>query len=175
MTTRAVALFSVRARVNSRNALNMVWSVVVILKVHIPSDHRAHPAFSDMTDMSTHQADHNADETTTVTAVTTSPKQSSSATNTSGRNLRRRKAPMVSPLPTRPSRSAPPLPSSLKTKILAKHKEWLEANKSGRAEVADSIEEELEVLEQQARSLNASAFRTWRKDGYGTVTGEDAS
>jgi len=59
---------------------------------------------------------------------------------------------------------------------LAKHIEWLEANKAALetcdASLADAIEEELDKLEKQAMELNKKEFGDWKfgKGGYGTYT-----
>ncbi|KAF1927203.1 uncharacterized protein M421DRAFT_6394 [Didymella exigua CBS 183.55] len=82
------------------------------------------------------------------------------------RNLRPRSPPTSPPLPVKRSKAGPPLPGPLKAAILAKRAEWLEANKLERAEVSDPIERDLEVLERQARDVNADAFRRWRERVY---------
>ncbi|EDU43706.1 predicted protein [Pyrenophora tritici-repentis Pt-1C-BFP] len=43
-----------------------------------------------------------------------------------------------------------PIPEELKVAIQEKHNEWLEANKTGRADIADPLEEQLADLERQA-------------------------
>ncbi|KAI1671306.1 hypothetical protein L13192_04663 [Pyrenophora tritici-repentis] len=51
-----------------------------------------------------------------------------------------------------------PIPEELKVAIQEKHNEWLEANKTGRADIADPLEEQLADLERQAMEVNAGEF-----------------
>jgi hypothetical protein len=62
----------------------------------------------------------------------------------------------------------------LKAAISQKRIDWLEANKTGRAEIADPIEQELEALEQQALGLNKTAFRIWKGRTYLQQPGKKA-
>lgn len=145
----------------------MVWSLIVILKVRSPSDHRAHPTHGRTSYLPTYQSPSDTDKAPEVTPATDpSIKRVSSDVETPGRKLRRREPTATAFSLNRPSKSKPPLSPSLKAAIVAKSEEWLAANETGRGDIADPIEEELEALEQQALSLNAGAFRTWRTGGF---------
>jgi hypothetical protein len=95
----------------------------------------------------------------------TPTKRSPPELDNANKKLRRRCVAMLcSPRVTTSSR--PPLPSELKVAILAKRAEWLEANRTGRADISDPVEIELEALERQALTLSATVFRMWRAQDY---------
>ncbi|KAF2828237.1 hypothetical protein CC86DRAFT_405234 [Ophiobolus disseminans] len=85
-------------------------------------------------------------------------------------------SPSVPTSPTSVPEPLQPLPEELKEAVLAKHIEWLEANKvaykMGDASQADAVEDGLTKLEEQATILNAKAFRNFKfgAGGYGTFT-----
>ncbi|KZM20399.1 uncharacterized protein EKO05_0006978 [Ascochyta rabiei] len=141
----------------------MRWSLIVKLKAHIPPNHPAHPAYSSTV---VPQVQGNMSRLSGASSSASPTKRDVSDVEIPTRKLRRRNPKKTSPSPEKSSISEPALPASLKAAILAKRIEWLEANKTGGEAVADQIEEQLEVLEQRALSLNATAFRTWRKRAY---------
>ena len=142
-----------------------MWSLVVILKVRIPLHHPAYSAYSKPPKMPI-RTRHTLGRSSEPMPVTSPAKRGSPELVRPGRNLRRRMPTTRLESPTKSSNLEPPLPSPLKQAITAKRMEWLEANQTGRAEIADPIEEELAVLEQRALRLNASAFRQWKQRMY---------
>jgi hypothetical protein len=56
----------------------------------------------------------------------------------------------------------PPIPESLKSAIKAKHNKWLDANKTGKTDMADAVEEELESLEKEAMEVSRPGFLAWK-------------
>ena len=141
-----------------------MWSLLVILKIHIPLHHPAHPACSGPRKMpnQTRRTLSKPDESVPVTSPA---KRGSPELDNHERVLRRRKPTTPLPSSARSPRLEPSLPSSLKEAVVVKCIEWLEANKTGGAGIVDSVEE-LEELERQAPNLNAHAFRLWERRMY---------
>jgi hypothetical protein len=73
--------------------------------------------------------------------------------------------------PGHPAYVPPPQPitDDLKQAILNRHNEWLAANTTGRAEIADPVEEDLDKLETVAKGISLEGFKVWKfgKRGYG--------
>jgi hypothetical protein len=73
--------------------------------------------------------------------------------------------------PGHPSYVPPPqpIPEDLKQAIFDKHNEWLAANTTGRADIADPVEKELDQLETLAKGISLEGFKAWKfgKRGYG--------
>ncbi|KAJ8113869.1 hypothetical protein OPT61_g4104 [Boeremia exigua] len=145
-------------RYPSLRLLSLAMSLIVVLKVRVPENHPAHPEY--MTTSMLTRRRRRIGRPGEVAQTDNLHGGSSSNLNRSGGALQGLAAAASS------AQSGPPLPTALKASILAKHAEWLEANKTGRADWSDPIEEELEALERQALDLNAAAFRLWREQNY---------